>query len=406
MPSLNSIATCFIPEKVTEARLARQIKTAGALARALSLSVATVTRWEAGKSVPSEENLDHMAQYLQVRPEFFMRKNIIFETPIFLRALKISKTLLGFQQTQMKWLQEISQIIEHYVELPPLKLPDVMSGQNYKQLRNDDIEEIAFELRKYWGLGEGPCPDMIGLLEKNGFIVSSIEMDTDRLDGACSWSSINNRPHILLANDKNTYVRTQMDAAHEMAHAVLHKNVSPEEEQENFKLIESQAFALASAFLLPSTTYPIEAKYPDIPSLRLLKERWKVSIKAQIMRLSTLEIIDSYQKINLFKSYSARGWARQEPYDDVWKPSKPEILANALKLINDEKVRTKQEMLDSEFTINPRDVEILTGLPYMWFEENEAEVIPLKIKITETKKDNKNNCSSKAEVIHWPKKIY
>ncbi len=404
MIKTNSIETNFTPERVTEARQARQIATAGALARALGLSTATITRWEAGKSVPSEENLERMAQYLQVRPEFFMREHIVFANPVFLRALKASKAILGFQETQLKWLQEISQVVEHYVELPPLRLPDIMKGQNYKLLRNGDIENIAHELRNYWKLGEGPCPDMIALLERNGFIVSSIEMDTNKLDGACVWSSINNRPHILLAKDKNTYVRTQMDAAHEMAHAILHRNVSVAEQKENFKLIESQAFALASAFLLPSTTYPIEIKYPDIPSLRLSKERWKVSIKAQIMRLFNLDIINDYQKVNLLKSYSARGWAKQEPYDDIWPIGKPEILANALKLIVDEKVRSKQEMLNFEFTINSRDIEILTGLPHLWFEEKQAEIVSLRIKSSDIKEDAQQQYFSKSEIIPWQKK--
>lgn len=300
---------------------------------------------------------------------------------------------------QLKQLQEISQIIEHYVEIPPLKLPDIMDGKNYKQLQNDDIEKIAFRLREYWGLKDDPCPDMIKLLENKGFIIGNTEISTFQVDSVSTWSSINNRPHILFAKDRNIYVEKQITATREMAHVILHKNVSYKEKKENIKLIEKQTFSLACAFLLPSNTYSKEVKYPDIPSLRLLKEKWKVPINVQIMRLSDLEIIDSYQRFNLFRYYHARGYAIKEPYDDIWKSSKPEILVNALKLIVDQKVRTKQEMLNFEFTINPRDIEILTGLPYMWFEENEAEVIPLKIKNTEKKKDNQSYYSSKAEVI-------
>jgi len=82
-----------------------------------------------------------------------------------------------------------------------------------------------------------------------------------------------------------------MDAAHEMAHAVLHRNVSEDGLRKDLKAIESQAFRLASAFLLPSTTYPHEVRHPSLATLLSLKERWRVSIKAQIKRLVDLDII-------------------------------------------------------------------------------------------------------------------
>jgi len=85
--------------------------------------------------------------------------------------------------------------------------------------------------------------------------------------------------------------RRQMDAAHEMAHAVLHRNVSEDGLRKDLKAIESQAFRLASAFLLPSTTYPHEVRHPSLATLLSLKERWRVSIKAQIKRLVDLDII-------------------------------------------------------------------------------------------------------------------
>jgi hypothetical protein len=51
------------------------------------------------------------------------------------------------------------------------------------------------------------------------------------------------------------------------------------------------------------------------PWLRTLKERWRVSTKAQIKRLATLEIIPPERATDLYKLYSAKGWNREEPFD-------------------------------------------------------------------------------------------
>jgi Zn-dependent peptidase ImmA (M78 family) len=117
-------------------------------------------------------------------------------------------------------MQEISSVLQHYVDFPAIDFPDVLGGASYKQLRDNDIERIALDLRRHWRVGEGPCADMVAVLERVGAVVSTIEMGTAKLDGLCSWSASEGRPHILLATDKMSFPRRQMDAAHEMAHAV------------------------------------------------------------------------------------------------------------------------------------------------------------------------------------------
>jgi Zn-dependent peptidase ImmA (M78 family) len=105
--------------------------------------------------------------------------------------------------------------------------------------------------------------------------------------------------------------------------------VSGDELKKDLKAIESQAFRLASAFLLPSTTYPHEVRHPSLAALLLLKERWRVSIKAQIRRLVDLDIITPEHATDLYKLYSAKGWTREEPLDREWKVSEPRMMADA-----------------------------------------------------------------------------
>lgn len=351
-----------------------------ALARSIGINPSTVSRWEDGSSAPEAEALSQLADFLNVRPEFFFRPLNSPDRPVFLRSL--ASTLqrdLSYQSVQMLWLQEISHAVEHYVDLPEVDIPEVMGSSTYHQLRNDDIERIALDLRRYWGMGDGPCPDMIPLMERVGIVVSVIEMGTVKLDGLYSWSPIDGRPHVLLASDKMSFARRQMDAAHEMAHAVLHRNVTGGELKRDLKLIETQAFRLASAFLMPSTTYPVEMRSPSLASFVAAKERWRVSIKAQIKRLADLNLIPGEYATHLYKLYSAKGWTREEPFDRQWTPSEPRVLRDALHLIVDERVRSKSDLLALEFSVSAGDVEILAGLQPGWFSHDPASVVTLKL---------------------------
>ena len=349
------------------------------LARSLGLNPSTVSRWEDGTSSPDQDTLTQLASFFGVRPEFFLRPNFRSPRPNFFRSL--SSTLvrdLNYQDVQMAWLQEISHAIEHYVDLPPIDVPDVLAGASYHQLRDEDLERVALELRRHWGLGDGPCSDMVMLLERVGFVVASIEMGTAKLDGLCGWSPIDDRPHILLASDKMSFARRQMDAAHEMAHAVLHKHVTESELKRDWKLIEGQAFRLASAFLLPSTTYPLEIVVQSLSELVRAKERWRVSVKAQIRRLADMEFISKDFATHLYKLHSAKGWSKGEPFDDQWVVSEPRLLKDALHLIVEERVRSKSDLLALEFATSSGDIENLCGLPPGWFSRDMASVVQLK----------------------------
>lgn len=394
----------FISARLTEVREARRIPSKSALARKIGASPTSVSRWEDENSdqTPDGAMLVHLAASLQVRPEFFLRKPFTSDRPTFLRSL--SSTLvrdLNYQKSQMHWLQEASFVLGHYVDLPVVDIPDVLGGVNYTQLRDEDIEQIGLDLRRHWQLGDGPCTDMVSLMERVGIVVATIPMNTTKLDGLCSWSPVDGRPHVLLATDKMSFPRRQMDAAHELAHAVLHNSVPAEEFEANLRVIERQAFRLGSAFLMPSTTYPHEVRRPSLAMLASLKERWRVSIKAQIKRLSDLEIIPQELATQLYKLYSAKGWSKGEPLDQHWELQRPRILRDSLNLIVEHGLRSKADLLATEFTISGMDVENLCGLPEGWFSKESAEVVKLKT----SENMNRYRTSGTGEVVSFPNKF-
>ena len=152
-----------------------------------------------------------------------------------------------------------------------------------------------------------------------------------------------------------------------------------EELKKDLKEIETQAFRFASAFLMPSTTYPYEVKNPSLASLLSLKERWRVAVKAQIVRLAQLKLIPDDYKTTMYKLYSAKRWTRGEPLDDNWPLAAPQLLQSGLNLIVESGVRTKGDLLNVEFTMRAGDIENIASLPVGWFSKS-GEVVALKLK--------------------------
>lgn len=370
----------FQKERLIEARAARRITSKSELARMINVSPSAVTRWENGTHAPDADALSQLADVLHVRKEYFLRPVQQGTSPIFYRSLASTlKRDTEYQEGQMQWLKDISTVLGHYVDFPAVDIPDLMAGASYRQLRDDDIEGMAVTLRHHWGLGDGPCPDVVGLMERIGCIVGSIEMGTSKLDGLCTWSGFVPRPHILLAEDKMSLPRRQMDAAHELGHAILHRTVSEHELKSDLKEIERQAFRFASAFLMPAKTYPYELTNFSLASMLSMKGRWRVSIKAQIVRLKQLDIIEPDYAVQLYKLYSAKGWSKEEPMDREWPIPSPRLLREAVQLIVSSGVRRKEDLAAVEFIISPRDVERLTGLPQGWFSQA-GDVVSLKLK--------------------------
>lgn len=368
----------FVASRLIEAREGRRIVTRESVAKLIGMSASTVQRWEEGASTPEPEALYKLAKALEVRPEFFVRPSIKEDRPVFFRSLATTlKRDKSYQRARIVWLQEVSQVLQHYVELPAVDLPDLLGNKHFKDLTSDDLEEFAMALRRHWNLGDGPCPDVVGIMEHAGFVVASEKMHTPRLDGLCKWCEAEQRPYVLLAEDKMSYARRQLDAAHEMAHAILHRRVTADELEIHFKLIEDQAFRLGSAFLMPRATYGKDARVATLNSLLVLKERWKVSVKAQIKRMRELNLIDDEDARFLYKQYSARGWTHGEPYDDVWPLQQPRALNEAINAIVNAKIRSKGDLLRSEFTFPARDVEALCNLPSGWFGQEQGSIVRL-----------------------------
>jgi Zn-dependent peptidase ImmA (M78 family) len=142
----------------------------------------------------------------------------------------------------------------------------------------------------------------------------------------------------------------------------------------DFKEIERQAFHFAGAFLMPAESFGAEIWSPSLNTFVALKERWKVSVGAMLMRCIALGIITENYQRQIWKYYSARGWRKKEPLDDVLVPESPRLLARSIKLLIEENVRSREQLL-ADCRFYSVDVEPLAGLPRRYMSDEKAEVI-------------------------------
>jgi Zn-dependent peptidase ImmA (M78 family) len=260
-----------------------------------------------------------------------------------------------------KWFSQTAKYLFDMVTFPCVNLL-VTSPSEGNRYSDEEIESIAEECRRAWGLGLGPISNVVGLLETNGIAVCRSEMTGHKIEAFSFWNGT--RPFIFLASDKESAVRARFDAAHELGHLILHKWVGPEEleDTKNLKLIEAEANRFAGAFLLPRKSFPNEIYTSRLDAFLDLKKRWKVAIQAMIYRCKNLGIFDDAQITNLYKQISFRKWKTKEPYDDIIPFEQPKLLKRAAEAILESGKKQGEEIV-ADIRINANCVAAFCGLP-------------------------------------------
>ncbi|MGV3617306.1 MAG: ImmA/IrrE family metallo-endopeptidase [Fimbriimonas sp.] len=286
------------PSRIRLARH-RRGKTIARVAAEVGVSVQLVAKWETGERDPGDR-LPALALALDFPEEFFYGEDVHSTDPagVSFRRRRASTKALRERNVAAGDLAAdvVSPGIHRYLELPEPDLPD---------LSGSDPTAAARSLRQQWGLGSGPIANMVHLLEAKGVEVFFVNEASDCVDGFCLWRD--DRPFVFLSTVKPDGARGRFDAAHELAHLVLHPGrdfeACPDDEAER------EANAFASAFLLPAETFGYEAPAVlDLPAFGLLRSRWGASIQAMVRRLRDLGRFTPWQYENAMIRMSGMGW--------------------------------------------------------------------------------------------------
>ena len=363
----------FTPMRLTQAREARGLSLTE-LADLCDVSRQSISCYENSKKVPTQLFLERIAEKLNLPIQFFLRPYQQRDNSrIFFRALsaatKKARTRAG---RRLEWLEETIDYLKEFIEFLPPNIPNFDVGKSPHILQDDEIEDIAIKCRREWGLGDGPIPNMVRLLENQGTIMALLRLDANNLDSFSVWYS--NLPIIVIGSDKCSGVRLRFDSAHELGHLVLHRSI--DKIGRYFKEIENQASRFASAFLLPAKAFAKDFSYPTLNSFLSIKRKWKVSIKAMIKRCHDLNIISDDYAQKLYINYNQRRWARNEPFDDELKIEEPMFSRRCVDLMIKEKIQSREGIIGN-LAFTPNDIEELLTLPrgYLTHDSN-VDLLP------------------------------
>lgn len=354
----------FFGERLAEVRAVRGY-TQGALATAVGITNRAISLYEKGNRKPAWDTLSKLAEELKVPVHFFtMARKREPAGTIYYRSLTAA-TKAGRTRARIyySWLRGIICVVTEYVSLIPSSFPPCKTGVDPSEIDHDVIDSIVAEVKAFWKVDKHPVQNMVGLLEKHGGIVVRRKLGTASLDAFSNWAVEEEVPYFILSEGKSA-VRSRFDAAHELAHIVLHRNV-PQRVFNNpnyFSEIEEQAHYFAGAFLLPEESFLNDIPYRiTLDSLIPVKSRWKVSLGAIIMRLSNLQFISDSKKQRLFAEISRRGWRKQEPLDDEMGYEEPVILRSAFDLIAEQGIECAKLFITA-LGLYPSDAEDAVGL--------------------------------------------
>jgi Zn-dependent peptidase ImmA (M78 family) len=353
----------FVGARLTEARLAAALS-ATQLAEALDLSPQSISKYENGHQTPQLETLHLLAKHLGIPAAFFLKQKTECDVdPVFWRgSLSAPASMKSRAAVRLEWMKEIVDYLNGFFDFPALNVPrlDVPSVDTTGL---DFIEDVADQVRRHWGIVDGPMPDCVEKLEANGILVARIHVLAEKLDAFSQWSGQFKQPFIVLSRDKASACRQRFDTLHELAHMVLHRGLDPRrlEDRSTYNTIEKQAHRFACSILLPEREFLDELYSPSLDGFLALKERWGTSVAAMIVRCSDLGILNDDQSRTMWINYNRRGWRKGEPLDGKIEKERPTLIRRSFELLLDERVQSLADIKRAlPFPIS--DLEELTDL--------------------------------------------
>ncbi|HWF80220.1 MAG TPA: XRE family transcriptional regulator, partial [Streptosporangiaceae bacterium] len=318
-----AVAGAFDPDELTLARKFRGLRK-NELAQAVGVTPAALSQYELGQSRPSPAVLARLALALAVPVRFFVLGYPKPVTPsaAHFRSLRATTQLERDQAIafgQLAW--RLMTGIEKYIELPASRIPHVPLSVDPGSA---EVAAVARYARDAMGIGAGPVPHVVRLLEAHGAAVIGLPAMSRRVDAFSHWYG--SRPLVFLNPAKDDKARSRFDAAHELGHLVLHHDAEP-----GNRIVENQAHDFAAEFLMPREQ--IAGELPrrlDWDQLFLAKRRWGVSLKALVYRAHKLGVFgESTYRAGMV---SLARWGDPEP-GDLGQREAPVLLAKAIQML-------------------------------------------------------------------------
>ena len=320
----------FDPQRLTLARWSAHMSKRD-LAQRSGLSPASITQYEAGRTLPPRATIARLALALGMPVEYFERhSNRRRPDPTarsFFRSLR--STAQRDRDRADAHAEHVFDLVDYFdrrLTLPAPAIPQLAPAASHRT----EIEEIAESVRKTWHVPPGPIANVVRLLEAHGVVVARLNSGGSKLDAFSRW--FGERPLVLLWADKGDKARSRFDAAHELAHLVMHSDPDPLDRDQ-----ERQANMFASAFLMPAreiTPY-LPRRAPtahDWPVVLDHRRHWGVSAKALLYRGRELGVLSESAFRRAMVSYNRQGLQARDG-SELGEPERPLVLLRSVEAL-------------------------------------------------------------------------
>lgn len=359
-----AVSDAFDPARLTQARRLAGL-TKKEVAEHLGVTPAAVGQYETGISRPRPDLMPQMAKVLDVPVEFFIagrpsqRLDASMAHFRSLRSTPKAQRERALAFAEQVW--ELTYALERRVQLPPVDLPGFAGGEVHPGVAlPSEPTAAAQELRRQWGLGDGPVTHLVRRMEAHGIVVI-LPTEADAAAATVdAFSSRSARPLVVLTRNRaNDVYRHRFTAAHELGHLVLHGDATGDSRQER------EADAFAAEFLTPQASIlPLLPRRMDLGHLAGLRRTWGVSVHSLVYRCRELGLVSdatasrTYQRLRAldgqpgFAPESVSGYPGEQPV----------LLSQAFDLAVQETGLGVRE-LAQELAWTPTRVRELLGMP-------------------------------------------
>lgn len=310
------------PEKIVAAREARGL-TQAELAARLGMSQPTLSKLESGVStkVPPELHV-RLVEHLGFSKTFFVQRDRLFGTgaselvhhrkrqSTSAKLLQRAYALMSIQSLQVS---RLLQSLDFECKVPHVSLDEHGTPEN-----------VARAVRAMWMNPPGPISNVTETIERAGAVVFVREYDSPRIDGFSMWAP--SQPPLFFLNSALPPSRRRLTLAHELGHVVMHLAPS--------STMEEEANRFAGEFLMPERDIrpDLIAARLTLPRLAELKQKWKVSMAAVLMRASHMQTISPADAGDLWIRLSKAGYKRSEPLERDVPDERPTLFREMLDL--------------------------------------------------------------------------
>ena len=270
-----------------------------------------ISRYEAGKMLPSSAVLVALARALGVSLDFLMSAQVqALDGLEFRKHSAVSAR--DRARAEATFLDHLERYLSIEAILDQRPTTEWIGHRRCDSVASEaDIDEKADDLRSSWDLGMDPIPSLCLLLEQKGIKVVEDDLP-ERVNGlGCHVVRDGKRvAEAVIVSSRINIERKRFTVAHELAHRIIRSTDNPAIRLEDAK------DRFAGAFLMPGR-HLVEAvgerrnriTYYEIVRLKHL---YGVSAVALLVRLRQLAILSFATVRQAFSTY-ARTWRKDEP---------------------------------------------------------------------------------------------